>query len=92
LPGIWPPQRSYSLSAPTQGFLPSAQTPIAIGLIPIWHDNPMSQAGRGPAADGVTALGHEVFEIDTRMAGHDKITANVAGIMHWLGKSGRAGG
>ena len=35
----------------------------------------MSQAERGPAADGVTALGHEVFEIDTRMAGHDKITA-----------------
>src|SRR5262249_60633860 len=34
----------------------------------------MSQAERGPA-DGVTALGHEVFEIDTRMAGHDKITA-----------------
>src|SRR5262249_56484156 len=42
---------------------------------PIWHDNPMSQAERGPVADGVTALGHEVFEIDTRMAGHDKITA-----------------
>jgi len=35
----------------------------------------MNQAERSPAPDGVTALGHEVFEIDTRMAGHDKITA-----------------
>jgi glyoxylase-like metal-dependent hydrolase (beta-lactamase superfamily II) len=35
----------------------------------------MVQAERSPAADGVAALGHEVFEIDTRMAGHDKITA-----------------
>src|SRR5262245_65894032 len=34
----------------------------------------MSQSERGPA-DGMTALGHEVFEIDTRVAGHDKITA-----------------
>jgi glyoxylase-like metal-dependent hydrolase (beta-lactamase superfamily II) len=42
----------------------------------VWHDNPMNQAERGPAAaQGVTALGHEVFEIDTRMAGYDKITA-----------------
>jgi glyoxylase-like metal-dependent hydrolase (beta-lactamase superfamily II) len=36
----------------------------------------MNQAERSPAAGGgVTALGHEVFEIDTRMAGYDKITA-----------------
>jgi glyoxylase-like metal-dependent hydrolase (beta-lactamase superfamily II) len=36
----------------------------------------MNQAERRPAAgDGVTALGHEVYGIDTRMAGHDKITA-----------------
>jgi glyoxylase-like metal-dependent hydrolase (beta-lactamase superfamily II) len=36
----------------------------------------MNQAERSPAAgDGITALGHEVFGIDTRMAGHDKITA-----------------
>jgi glyoxylase-like metal-dependent hydrolase (beta-lactamase superfamily II) len=36
----------------------------------------MNQAERGRAAgDGITALGHEVFGIDTRMAGHDKITA-----------------
>ncbi len=27
------------------------------------------------AGDGITALGHEVYEIDTRMAGHDRITA-----------------
>lgn len=39
----------------------------------------MNQAERGPLAgdggDGITALGHEVYEIDTRMAGHDQITA-----------------
>jgi glyoxylase-like metal-dependent hydrolase (beta-lactamase superfamily II) len=36
----------------------------------------MDQAGRVPAAAaGVTALGHEVFQIDTRMAGYEKITA-----------------
>ena len=36
----------------------------------------MNQAERGRGAgDGITALGHEVFGIDTRMAGHDKITA-----------------
>src|SRR2546423_14713651 len=36
----------------------------------------MNQAERGSATGGgVRALGHEVFEIDTRMAGHDKITA-----------------
>jgi glyoxylase-like metal-dependent hydrolase (beta-lactamase superfamily II) len=36
----------------------------------------MNQAERGRAAgDGITALGHEVFGIDTLMAGHDKITA-----------------
>jgi glyoxylase-like metal-dependent hydrolase (beta-lactamase superfamily II) len=36
----------------------------------------MSQAERGPAAgDGVIPLGHDVFQIDTRMAGHEKITA-----------------
>jgi glyoxylase-like metal-dependent hydrolase (beta-lactamase superfamily II) len=36
----------------------------------------MSQAERSPAAgDGVTPLGHDVFQIDTRMAGHEKITA-----------------
>jgi glyoxylase-like metal-dependent hydrolase (beta-lactamase superfamily II) len=29
----------------------------------------------GPTADGVTPLGHEVFQIDTRMAGYDHITA-----------------
>ena len=36
----------------------------------------MNQAERSSATGGgVRALGHEVFEIDTRMAGHDKITA-----------------
>ena len=36
----------------------------------------MSQAERSSATGGgVRPLGHEVFEIDTRMAGHDKITA-----------------
>jgi glyoxylase-like metal-dependent hydrolase (beta-lactamase superfamily II) len=36
----------------------------------------MNQAERSSATgSGVRALGHEVFEIDTRMAGHDKITA-----------------
>jgi glyoxylase-like metal-dependent hydrolase (beta-lactamase superfamily II) len=29
----------------------------------------------GPTPDGVTPLGHEVFQIDTRMAGYDHITA-----------------
>src|SRR5215469_15427245 len=38
--------------------------------------NPMNQAERSSAAGpGIRALGDEVFEIDTRMAGHDKITA-----------------
>src|SRR6185312_10537655 len=37
---------------------------------------PMNQAERSSATGGgVRALGHEVFEIDTRMAGHEKITA-----------------
>jgi glyoxylase-like metal-dependent hydrolase (beta-lactamase superfamily II) len=36
----------------------------------------MNQAERSSATGrGVRPLGHEVFEIDTRMAGHDKITA-----------------
>jgi glyoxylase-like metal-dependent hydrolase (beta-lactamase superfamily II) len=36
----------------------------------------MSHPERAPAAaDGVTALGHEVYQIDTRMAGYDGITA-----------------
>jgi glyoxylase-like metal-dependent hydrolase (beta-lactamase superfamily II) len=36
----------------------------------------MDQAERAPAAAaGITALGHEVFQIDTRMAGYEKITA-----------------
>ena len=36
----------------------------------------MNEAERGrTAGDGITALGHEVYEIDTRMAGYDKITA-----------------
>src|SRR5262249_29121459 len=36
----------------------------------------MNQAERSSATDGgVRALGHEVSEIDTRMAGHEKITA-----------------
>jgi glyoxylase-like metal-dependent hydrolase (beta-lactamase superfamily II) len=38
--------------------------------------NPMNQAERSSAGGhGIRALGHEVFEIDTRMAGHSKITA-----------------
>jgi len=49
---------------------------MAFGPGHVWHDNPMDQAERSSAAgDGVRALGHQVFEIDTRMAGHDKITA-----------------
>ena len=36
----------------------------------------MSQAGGRPAAGaGVTGLGHDVYEIDTRMAGYEGITA-----------------
>src|SRR5262249_11688976 len=36
----------------------------------------MNQAERSSATGhGVRALGHDVFEIDTRMAGHEKITA-----------------
>src|ERR1700745_1672010 len=36
----------------------------------------MNQAERSSAAGpGIRALGNEVFEIDTRMAGHDKISA-----------------
>jgi glyoxylase-like metal-dependent hydrolase (beta-lactamase superfamily II) len=42
----------------------------------VWHDKTMNQAERSSATGGgVRPLGHEVFEIDTRMAGHDKITA-----------------
>ena len=38
--------------------------------------HPRNQAAGVSAADrGIRPLGHEVFEIDTRMAGHDKITA-----------------
>jgi glyoxylase-like metal-dependent hydrolase (beta-lactamase superfamily II) len=33
-----------------------------------------TEGGR-TAGDGITALGHEVYEIDTRMAGYDQITA-----------------
>jgi glyoxylase-like metal-dependent hydrolase (beta-lactamase superfamily II) len=36
----------------------------------------MNQAERSPSpSGGITALGHEVYEIDTRMAGYDGITA-----------------
>jgi len=50
--------------------------PAATGPIRVWHDNLMNEAERGAATEGVvTALGHEVFGIDTQMAGYDKITA-----------------
>src|ERR1017187_8383938 len=43
---------------------------------PAWHDVCMDDADRSFAAsDVITALGHEVFQIDTRMAGYDGITA-----------------
>ena len=41
----------------------------------IWHDTHMNQAEGGSGGGGVTPLGHEVFQIDTRMAGFERITA-----------------
>jgi glyoxylase-like metal-dependent hydrolase (beta-lactamase superfamily II) len=42
----------------------------------IWHDTDMNQAGLShDNGTGVTPLGHEVYEIDTRMAGYSQITA-----------------
>ena len=64
-------------SPPPPGWLSLTVTrQAAIGLVAVWHDKTMNQAERSSATGGgVRALGHEVFEIDTRMAGHDKITA-----------------
>ena len=42
----------------------------------LWHDTHMNQADWSRSSDaGVTPLGHDVFEIDTRMAGYSQITA-----------------
>src|SRR5215831_4394165 len=42
----------------------------------LWHDTHMNQADfRRNSEAGVTPLGHEVYEIDTRMAGYSQITA-----------------
>ena len=46
----------------------------------IWDNNPVdektaAEAANRATATGITALGHEVFQIDTRMAGYDGITA-----------------
>lgn len=41
---------------------------------PIWDNDPVDEANP-PKATDITALGHEVFQIDTRMAGYDGITA-----------------
>src|SRR5439155_9030557 len=42
----------------------------------LWHDTHMNQADFRRNSDaGVTPLGHDVFEIDTRMAGYSQITA-----------------
>src|SRR5260370_3243821 len=42
----------------------------------LWHDTHMNQADfRRNGEAGVTPLGHDVFEIDTRMAGYSQITA-----------------
>ena len=42
----------------------------------IWHDTHMDQAElSNDNGTGVTPLGHEVYEIDTRMAGYRQITA-----------------
>ena len=42
----------------------------------IWHDTHMNQAQLShDNGTGVTPLGHEVYEIDTRMAGYRQITA-----------------
>jgi glyoxylase-like metal-dependent hydrolase (beta-lactamase superfamily II) len=43
---------------------------------PLWHDTHMSESGRDVGGGtGITCLGHEVYEIDTRMAGYGGITA-----------------
>ena len=42
----------------------------------LWHDTHMNQAGCSRSSDaGVTPLGHDVFQIDTQMAGYSQITA-----------------
>jgi glyoxylase-like metal-dependent hydrolase (beta-lactamase superfamily II) len=41
----------------------------------LWHDTHMNQADRSRSSTGLTPLGHDVFEIDTRMAGYSQITA-----------------
>lgn len=43
---------------------------------PLWHDTHMNGSGDDVSdGSGITCLGHEVYEIDTRMAGYDGITA-----------------
>jgi glyoxylase-like metal-dependent hydrolase (beta-lactamase superfamily II) len=49
----------------------------------IWHDTHMNQAEGAGQKGGVAPLGHEVYEIDTHMAGHAGITAG------YLIRSGR---
>src|SRR5215475_4935798 len=42
----------------------------------LWHDTDMNQADSRRNGDArVTPLGHEVYQIDTRMAGYSQITA-----------------
>jgi glyoxylase-like metal-dependent hydrolase (beta-lactamase superfamily II) len=41
----------------------------------VCDDERMEQAERGATSTGITGLGHEVYEIDTRMAGYRGITA-----------------
>jgi glyoxylase-like metal-dependent hydrolase (beta-lactamase superfamily II) len=50
-----------------------ASTGEAVGRI--WHDTHMNQVEGDGRRGGITPLGHEVYEIDTHMAGHPGITA-----------------
>jgi glyoxylase-like metal-dependent hydrolase (beta-lactamase superfamily II) len=76
LPGSLAAFRYYSLYATRHWIATGRHRSIAARARRVWHDNPMNQAERAPApAAGATALGHEVFQIDTRMAGYEKITA-----------------
>ena len=41
----------------------------------VWNHGGMQPPARTPPSPGITDLGHDVYEIDTRMAGYSGITA-----------------
>jgi glyoxylase-like metal-dependent hydrolase (beta-lactamase superfamily II) len=66
------PSRAFRSQVP----LPDARASTGERGWCIWHDTHMDQAELShDNGTGVTPLGHEVYEIDTRMAGYRQITA-----------------